>query len=313
MNVQIKLESSTTTGTQKIKLTVLVFLQKAQQDLLCFLFLAKKTLVKFGIIGNEDNSVGPETVMILIYIKSNIKSFILGREGVFLPEKLIKSKERVQKHGEVFTPNWMVQKMLDVEGVREACEDIYATFLEPSAGDGNFLTAILERKLKAVINQFSKSSWKTKSLFALASIYGIEFLEDNLELARSRMIIYYLEWFEQTFDERLSVKNEIYKSANYIIKKNIVRGNTLTKRHPDLETPIVFTEWNRVEGSKSDVEVIEFQFAELFNEGELLELGIAEGQVSLFDFDGDGIEDIEFKGANEPAKINIREVYKLGE
>ena len=25
---------------------------------------------------------------------------------------LIKSKERVQKHGEVFTPDWMVKKML---------------------------------------------------------------------------------------------------------------------------------------------------------------------------------------------------------
>lgn len=63
-------------------------------------------------------------------------------------EKLIKSKERVQQHGEVFTPQWMVQKMLDVEGIKQACENIDATFLEPAAGDGNFLVAILERKLK---------------------------------------------------------------------------------------------------------------------------------------------------------------------
>ena len=48
-------------------------------------------------------------------------------------EQLIKSKHRVQKHGEVFTPAWMVQKMLDTPGVKGACEDIYATFLEPSA------------------------------------------------------------------------------------------------------------------------------------------------------------------------------------
>ena len=38
-------------------------------------------------------------------------------------EKLIKLKERVQQHGEVFTPQWMVKKMLDVEGIKQACEN----------------------------------------------------------------------------------------------------------------------------------------------------------------------------------------------
>ena len=47
----------------------------------------------------------------------------------------------------------MVQKMLDTPGIREKTEDIYATFLEPSAGDGNFLEAILERKLSAVTRE----------------------------------------------------------------------------------------------------------------------------------------------------------------
>ncbi len=79
-------------------------------------------------------------------------------------EKLIKSKERVQQHGEVFTPQWMVKKMLDVEGIKQACENIDATFLEPAAGDGNFLVAILERKLKSVTDHFSSGHWKTKSL-----------------------------------------------------------------------------------------------------------------------------------------------------
>ena len=51
-----------------------------------------------------------------------------------IKEKLIKSKERVQQHGEVFTPQWMVKKMLDVEGIKQACENIEATFLVPAAG-----------------------------------------------------------------------------------------------------------------------------------------------------------------------------------
>lgn len=31
-----------------------------------------------------------------------------------MPEKLIKSKQRVQQHGEVFTPQWMINLMLDI-------------------------------------------------------------------------------------------------------------------------------------------------------------------------------------------------------
>lgn len=230
-------------------------------------------------------------------------------------EKLIKSKERVQKHGEVFTPSWMVQKMLDTEGVKEACENIYSTFLEPSAGDGNFLVAILERKIEAVTLQFDKTSWKTKSLFALASIYGIEFLEDNLELARFKMLNNYIEWYERVFDERLSVNTGFYKSVKFIIRKNIVRGNTLTKKHPDTDEAIIFSEWKKVKSYPSKVEWSEFTFASLFGENVNVERGIPEGQLSLFDFDGDGIDDIELDTEQkiEPIIIDIQKAYQLEE
>lgn len=62
-----------------------------------------------------------------------------------MEESLIKSKQHVQKHGEVFTPAWMVQKMLDTPGVKEACESVSKTFLEPSAGDGNFASYFREK------------------------------------------------------------------------------------------------------------------------------------------------------------------------
>ena len=97
-----------------------------------------------------------------------------------MSEGLIKSKKRVQQHGEVFTPAWMVKKMLDTPGIKEACENIYATFLEPAAGDGNFLLAILERKLKAVTEQHDKRNWKTKALVALTSIYASSILQTTL-------------------------------------------------------------------------------------------------------------------------------------
>ncbi|MGO2530598.1 MAG: methylase [Streptococcus thermophilus] len=222
-------------------------------------------------------------------------------------EKIIKSKQRVQKHGEVFTPSWMVQKMLDTPGIKEVTEDVYKTFLEPSAGDGNFLEAILERKLSAVTKNYDKRNWKTKSLFALSSIYGIEFLEDNLEVARSRMFLHYLDWYEDSFGVRLSSKTDIYKSAHYLIKKNVVRGNTLTKRHPDSNELIMFSEWKRVKGHPSLVEEKRFAFAELFGENIDGEERVAEGQLSLFEeFD----EDLNI---GKIGQVAIQKVFTLGE
>ena len=224
-----------------------------------------------------------------------------------MEENIIKSKDRVQKHGEVFTPSWMVQKMLDTPGIREKTEDIYATFLEPSAGDGNFLEAILERKLSAVTRDYDKKNWKTKSLFALSSIYGIEYLEDNLEVARARMFLCYLDWYEDSFGERLSSNTDIYKSAHYLIKENIVRGNTLTKRHPDSNELIMFSEWKRVKGYPSLVEEKRFAFAELFGEKIDGEDKVVEGQLSLFE------ELDENLSVGKMEQVVIQKVYTLGE
>ena len=52
------------------------------------------------------------------------------QESVLPAAPLIKSKERVQKHGEVFTPDWMVKKMLGYPDIQEKLKDMHATFLE---------------------------------------------------------------------------------------------------------------------------------------------------------------------------------------
>ena len=48
---------------------------------------------------------------------------------------LIKSKKRVADHGEVFTPPWLVEKMLDL--AKGETERINSRFLEPACGSGN--------------------------------------------------------------------------------------------------------------------------------------------------------------------------------
>ena len=46
----------------------------------------------------------------------------------------VKSKQRVADHGEVFTPAWMVEAMLDL--VKDETERIDSRFLEPACGSG---------------------------------------------------------------------------------------------------------------------------------------------------------------------------------
>ena len=72
----------------------------------------------------------------------------MGRQLQVTNDALIKSKRRVADHGEVFTPAWLVEKMLDM--VKGETERIDARFLEPACGSGNFLVPILQRKLAAV-------------------------------------------------------------------------------------------------------------------------------------------------------------------
>ena len=57
---------------------------------------------------------------------------------------LIKSKQRILEHGEVFTSEREVNSMLDL--VKQETKRIESRFLEPACGDGNFLSEILNRK-----------------------------------------------------------------------------------------------------------------------------------------------------------------------
>lgn len=74
---------------------------------------------------------------------------------------LIKSKQRVADHGEVFTPSWMVDAMLDL--VKAESERIDARFLEPACGSGNFLVRIVQRKLAAVELKFGNSDFEKRN------------------------------------------------------------------------------------------------------------------------------------------------------
>ena len=85
----------------------------------------------------------------------------------------IKSKERVAQRGEVFTAEREVNAMLDL--VKNECLRPDSRFLEPACGDGNFLSAILRRKLAELRRKYKKSprDYEKQAIVAIGSLYGV--------------------------------------------------------------------------------------------------------------------------------------------
>ena len=140
-------------------------------------------------------------------------------------DALVKSRQRVADHGEVFTPSWMVEKMLDL--VKDESERIDSRFLEPACGSGNFLLAVLRRKLSAVQIRFGQNEFEKRhnALFALMCIYGIELLEDNITDCRN-ILLGELKEFLKIADEDL-----ILSAARHVLSSNIIQGDALTLRN----------------------------------------------------------------------------------
>lgn len=180
----------------------------------------------------------------------------------------IKSKERVQKHGEVFTPEWMVNLMLNQGDIPEKLNDPYATFLEPAAGTGNFLVAILKRKLDYINKTYDGEERDIKTLWGLSSIYGIELMRDNLSEARRNMFRVFLDNYKDIHGNSLDKENDLYKSAKFIIKKNIQQGDTLAGIN-DKGVPIIFSQWIKISEDNELVNRVPFVFSEVSNNDEL--------------------------------------------
>lgn len=148
----------------------------------------------------------------------------------------IKSKQRVADHGEVFTPAWMVEAMLDL--VKGETERIDSRFLEPACGSGNFLVQVLRRKLAAVEVKYGKSDFERQhyALLALMCIYGIELLEDNIAECRNNLLEIFAEYLN------LDESDELYRAAFHVLSENLVHGDALRMRTND-NRPISFAEW----------------------------------------------------------------------
>lgn len=161
----------------------------------------------------------------------------------------IKSKERVAVHGEVFTGEREVNAMLDL--VKPETERLESRFLEPACGDGNFLAEILRRKLKVALKaskykgKLFTADYEKKAILALCSIYGVELLQDNTEICRERLFnIWNKEYTKRMKTEASDTARNV---ARYVLKKNILCGDTLTMKKAD-GSPIIFAQWDLISG-----------------------------------------------------------------
>ena len=119
-----------------------------------------------------------------------------------------KRAKRRKETAEDFTPLELVNEMLD-KLPAEVWDDSNKTFLDNSAGNGNFLVAVLQRKL----------DHGHDPLQALSTIYGVELMYDNVEEMHHRMYSIVKDLLYTQKD-----KDKAFK----IIKENLVCHDALT-------------------------------------------------------------------------------------
>ena len=109
-----------------------------------------------------------------------------------------RDKSRVKSTGEVFTPTPLVQEILNKLPI-EQFQDPTKTFIDPSCGDGQFLSEVIIKKME------NGSTFKQ----ALQTTYGVDLMSDNVKECRDRLLC----------------GQEQYR---HIVEKNIVCDDALT-------------------------------------------------------------------------------------
>lgn len=163
-----------------------------------------------------------------------------------MPDKQVKSRQRVADHGEVFTNEREVKAMCDL--VKGETERIDSRFLEPACGEGAFLTEILRRKLATVKAQYGKSpdDYERYAFLAVTSLYGVDILPDNVAICRQNLFEIWDEAY--TANNKSQTSDQCREAVKFVLQKNILCGDALTLKQAD-GTPIQFAQWELATGN----------------------------------------------------------------
>lgn len=167
---------------------------------------------------------------------------------------LASDENRIKTNGQVFTPDSIVNDMLDdtdrklaeyfgINSVNEISDEDYINYVvfEPTAGNGNFLIRELDRKLERV-TKYSGIEQEIKLLEAVASIHSVELTAENVVSAKLRMMevietgstpVFELEYKEvQSFRTKgFKLNTDLKRCIQYILDRNIQCGDVLKSVH----------------------------------------------------------------------------------
>jgi hypothetical protein len=194
---------------------------------------------------------------------------VAGAPTLAKRERQVVSRKRVADHGEVYTAEREVTAMLDL--VNQETTRIESRFLEPACGKGNFLEAILERKLRVVESRYGNSQldYERNAILAVSSLYGIDILEDNVAACRQRLFDVFERQYNSLF--KVAATDHCRTAVKYLLERNIIWGDALTLKTASANPqPIVFSEWSPVNGSM--LKRRDFTFHELLDHGAMREL-----------------------------------------
>jgi hypothetical protein len=226
---------------------------------------------------------------------------------------VVRTKKRVADHGEVLTGQREVNAMLDL--VKQETERIDSRFLEPACGDGNFLSAILQRKLAIVEKRYGKSQldYERYAVLAVSSIYGIDILPDNVRECRRRLFEVFDSNYTRLF--KRAGKEACREAVRFILDRNIIWGDALTLNTVG-EKPghIVFSEWSPVNGSM--LKRRDFTFSELLRHEGAMQAPLfpgleSEEQLPLFSDLGEHV--FIPAPAREYPPVHFLEIARAGE
>jgi SAM-dependent methyltransferase len=122
----------------------------------------------------------------------------------------VRTKKRSDAHGEVFTPPWLVNQMLD-ELDDSSFNAPGKTFIDPACGNGNILVEIIRRKIKNGCTAYQ----------ALMTTYGVDIMPDNIDECRERLID---AAYEATSTTREGWQTRLFERA---VNQTIRLGDTL--------------------------------------------------------------------------------------
>lgn len=220
-------------------------------------------------------------------------------------EKIIKSSDRVKDIGEVFTPKKTVNYMLNQPEIKEKVNSLTATFLEPSAGEGAFLVEILRRKLNYAKTQSQTAKeMQNNFLLVLSTLYGIELMEDNIEMLVMNMNNVFRDMYFNTFEAE-DQSTKILKSAQTIISANMSQGDALTRKTATGK-PIIFSEWKPI--GKNKVQRTEYTFDSIVEGGG--PLGSVKKQYEQMDLFAEDNSESNDENVRHYLPVKWEDIYK---